>query len=231
MISLLCSVYNSSEHLDRYLDYVNNQTLPSFEIIFIDADSYDDSLQKILDYNFRDGINKIVMGAKTRIGIYEAWNQAILESSHDYVMNFNTDDKLFRTSLSTLTQYISLYPEVDVFYSNSFISNYTDHNPTSWFAWADANQKENLIEGCCVGPYPLLKKSTIVEAGMFDTSFTISGDYEMWCRLNSLGKRFLKIDEPLGVYYHNPKGVSSSNDSERFTQHIKEDTLIRDKYR
>jgi len=230
VISLLCSCYNASPHLDQYLTYVNNQTLEEFEIIFVDANSTDDSLLKILDYKFRNGITKKVMQASERIGIYEAWNQAIKQSSHDYVMNYNTDDKLYRTSLATYVAYTKLYPEVDVFYSDAFISSDPQHTPSSWYNWADANVMENLMQGCCVGPYPLLKKSTIKDAGMFNSEFKISGDYEMWCRLNSLGKKFLKIDEILGVYYHNPAGVSTTQSEERFRNHIAEDTKIRSTY-
>ena len=230
MITLLCSAYNSGKHIDQYLEYVNDQTLPEFEIIFVDANSSDDTLHKIRDYQFRVGITKKVFGADQRIGIYEAWNRAIEYSSNDYVMNYNTDDKLFPTALQTMAAYASIYPEVDVLYSNSFISNASDHTLTSFYNWSDANVKENLLGGCCCGPYPLVKKSTIIEAGMFNPEFTISGDYEMWCRLNSLGKVFKKVDEAIGVYYANPEGVSTAQNDERFREHVRQDTLIRRTY-
>jgi glycosyltransferase involved in cell wall biosynthesis len=230
MITLLCSAYNSSTHIDQYLEHVNNQTLREFEIIFVDANSSDDTLQKIKDYQFRVGITKKVFGADQRIGIYEAWNRAIEHSSHDYVMNYNTDDKLFPSALQTMATYASIYPEVDVLYSNSFISRASDHTPISLYNWRDANVKENLLIGCCCGPYPLLKKKTIIEAGMFNPEFTISGDYEMWCRLNSLGKVFKKVDEAIGVYYANPEGASTSQSSERHQEHVRQDNLIRSTY-
>jgi glycosyltransferase involved in cell wall biosynthesis len=230
MITILCSAYNASDHLDRYLDFVNQQTLPKFEIVFVDAKSTDDTLTKIIEYKFRDGISKKVFGASERIGIYEAWNIAIDNSSYEYVMNYNCDDKIFPTSLHTYATYATLNPDVDVIYSDSFIAQSTEYKPHSWYSWADANVKQNLLNGCCVGPYPLLKKSTIVEAGGFDSTFKISGDYEMWCRLNSLGKTFLKIDELIGVYYLNPEGVSTVHSEERHNTHITEDTKIRTKY-
>ena len=230
MITILCSAYNASDHLDRYLDNVNQQTLSEFEIVFVDAKSTDDTLTKIIEYKFRDGISKKVFGASERISIYEAWNVAINNSSHEYVMNFNCDDKLFPTSLHTYATHATLNPEVDVIYSDCFIADSTEYLAHSWYGWSDANVKENLLKGCCVGPFPLLKKSTIITAGMFDTDFKISGDYEMWCRLNSLGKTFLKIDELLGVYFLNPEGVSTKPGEERRNAHITEDNTIRTKY-
>ena len=49
MISILCSNYNSDGWIDNYLSYLNSQTLEEFEVIFVDASSTDDSLQKIKD--------------------------------------------------------------------------------------------------------------------------------------------------------------------------------------
>ena len=230
MITILCSVYNASDYLDKYLDSINSQTLQHFEVVFVDANSTDDSLPKIKNFTFREGISVQIMSASKRIGIYEAWNQAIKHSSNEYVMNYNCDDKIFPTSLHTYALYATIYPDVDVFYSNCFISPTPDHAPNSWYKWLDANVMKNLIDGCCVGPFPLLKKSTIVEAGMFNPEYIISGDYEMWCRLNSLGKTFLKIDEPIGVYYNNPEGVSTSVDRERQARHLEEDIKIRSTY-
>ena len=37
----------------------------------------------------------------------------------------------------------------------------------------------------------------------------------MWNRMLSRGAKFYKMDEFLGVYYQNPKGVSTEPDPER----------------
>jgi len=232
MISLLCSVYNSSEYLDNYLNYVNNQLLKEFEIIFVDAKSTDDSLQKIEEFQFREGIKVQILPCEERITIYEAWNKAILVSSYDYVMNFNTDDKLFKTALLNYATYTQAAPHIDVFYSAPFIAVDSNHlDIRSWFRYSDANIKENLLAGCHVGPFPLLKKKSILEVGLFDSSFTISGDYEMWCRLRHKGYTFMKLEETLGVYFNNPKGVSSEPTPERFNENLRQDTLIREMYK
>ena len=231
MISILASVYNSSAHLDNYFKYLNEQFLQEFEVIFVDANSSDDSLQKIKDFEFREGIKKVIIECGSRVGVYEAWNMAIKISSNDYVMNYNTDDKLYKNALLTAQVYCNLLPHMDVIYSNSHISSDPNHEQyTGWYLWADANVKANLLGRCCVGPFPVLKKSKVVESGLFDPSFTISGDYEMWNRMRSKGAKFYKMEEFLGVYYQNPEGVSTKPDPERHNLHVSQDTTIRRMY-
>ena len=231
MISLLCSVYNSSKYLDNYLTFINDQFLEEFEVIFVDANSTDDSVKKIQEYSFREGIKVLLIKCSERIPVYEAWNIAIEKSAYDYVMNYNTDDKLFKSALLSLAAYTQHRKDIDVIYSNSFISNDVNHAVFSnFYNWNDANVKENLLAGCCVGPFPLLKKKSVVDAGMFNPAFSISGDYEMWCRMQSKGYKFLKIDEPIGSYYQNPEGVSTKPDLGRHNEHLRQDNLIRQTY-
>jgi glycosyltransferase involved in cell wall biosynthesis len=230
MISLICSNYNSAKFIDRYLGYVNHQFLESFEIIFVDANSTDGSLQTIENYNFREGIEKTIIKCEKRITIYEAWNKGIEAAKYDWVMNYNTDDKIFPSSLLTLGIYANSVPDIDVFYSNCWITTKEDHsNIVDYYNWNPASSLELLLrDGSCVGPFPLLKKETIIKEGGFNTDYTICSDFDMWCKLSSKGYKFLKIHELVGSYYKNPEGMSTklSNRSEV----IREDTKIRQTY-
>jgi len=229
MISLVCSVYNAEKYLPTYLNYVNSQILARFEVVFVDANSSDNSLSMIKEFKFREGIKVQVIECDTRVSIYEAWNLGIQASTYDYVMNYNTDDKLFSGALMLLYCYILQHPEADVVYSNCFVSDNIDHSRlVGFYNWKNADNLSTLLGGCCCGPFPLLKKESIIEQGLFNPEFTISGDYEMWCRMKYNGKRFHKVEEALGVYYHNPKGVST--DPENNKEHIRQDTLIRQLY-
>lgn len=231
LISIIASVFNAQEYLPNYLSYVNSQTFKKFEIIFIDANSGDESVKIIKDFKFRKGISKKLIEERSQIGIYEAWNLGIENSNYDWVMNYNTDDKLFPSSLYIYSEYINKCHNSDVIYSNCLLSDDHNHqNIIDFRQWEDANNIDNLIDGCCVGPFPLLRKSAVIEAGLFNPDYSISGDYEMWCRMNQMGYKFMKIDEFLGTYYFNPKGMSTRNDSKRRQMHETQDFKIRSKY-
>ena len=123
MISVICSNYNSSKWIQNYCKYINAQLLHTFELVFIDANSTDDSLQQFKEFPFREGVEITIIPLDTRVTIYEAWNIGIEKSKYDYVINYNTDDKLFGNALLTFRSYLSLYPHIDVLYSNCFISD------------------------------------------------------------------------------------------------------------
>ena len=228
-VTILCSNYNSSKWIDGYLQSINEQLMECFEIIFVDANSTDNSLETINGFNFRKGIIKKVLEKNTRIPIYEAWNLAINESECDYVMNVNTDDRIFPGSLLTLYHSFLKYKNYDIIYGKNFICADENHTQIGGLHdWPD-HTHEILLQMSICGPFPMLKKSTIVDNGLFNPEYTISGDYEMWLRLSKRGFIFKKIDDIIGSYYNNPKGVST--DTSGFQEHVRQDTKLRNMYK
>jgi len=228
-LTVLCSNYNSDRWIDNYLLSLNNQLLKEFTIIFVDANSTDHSLKTIKNYKFREGITKKIIENDKRITIYEAWNMAIEASKSEFVINFNTDDRLFPGALLTLYHYMVQNPNVDIAYGTSLIVGDEDHNNIRGIQNWPEHSHEILLQNCICGPFPIVKKSVLVNNGLFNPKYTISGDYEMWLRLSKRNYKFKKIIDFLGSYYDNPKGVSS--DKSTLQEHINQDTEIRNLHR
>ena len=228
MISVICSNYNSDEWIDGYLHAIQNQTLPKFEIIFVDAASTDHSLLKIQAFKFRQGIAKKVIAKSTKIGIYEAWNIAIEAASGDYVVNCNTDDRLYPDALLIYQSYTEAYPQVDIFYGPHPVVDDKEHKHiVRYFNWPEYSHAE-MLRHCICGPFPLLKKATVIEEGLFDPEFTICGDYELWARMSKHGRNFMRIPEDIGTYYLNPIGMSTN--PKNAAEHIRQDREIQRRY-
>ena len=208
-ISVICSNYNSSQWIDTYLDSLNNQFLHEFEVIFVDANSTDSSIDKILNFEFREGISTLILTLKERVGIYEAWNRAIKISRGDYIVNYNTDDHLFQSSLQTYTSYIERLPHVDLFYGPCCVTS-EEGSVIGMRNWPGYSH-EILKELCICGPFPCVKKSVIEEAGYFNTKYKSSSDYDMWLKLSSLNKSFMRMEEVLGSFCYREGSVSNSS--------------------
>lgn len=211
MISVIVSVYNSEAFLKKYLQFANHQFLDSFEIIFVDANSSDRSLEIIENFKFRDGISVEILPQNSRITVYQAWNIAVRQSTQKYIVNWNTDDILFPSALETYSSYLKNFPEVDLFYGSCFISK--DQSLKSiynMFVWPEYSHK-TLLQRCICGPFPMVKKSAIESVGYFSERYISSGDYDMWLKLSKNDFKFKKIPEIIGSYYHRESSVSLSN--------------------
>ena len=229
-ITILCSTYNSERWIAGYLDSINSQLLKSFDIIFVDAKSTDSSLQTIKEFSFREGIDKTVIACDNKIPIYEAWNMAIEKATTPYVINVNTDDRIFPAALVTYLSYAETLPDGDVFYGAYQVVDEPSHSHKVAVKFATPHNHQHLLQDCYCGPFPFLKRQTIVDAGLFNSDFTISGDYEMWLRLSKQGKNFYSIDELIGSYYENPEGMSTNRESAHWQEHLKQDKILRATY-
>lgn len=208
MISVIVSVYNAEQYLAKYLEYVNQQFLRSFEIIFVDANSSDQSLKIISDFKFRKDISVQILPQDSRITIYQAWNIAIRNSTKNYIVNWNTDDILFPSALETYRSYTQSFPEVDLFYGPCFLSKAQDVNAISnIYMWPNYSHQE-LLSRCICGPFPLVKKSAIENVGCFSEDYVSSGDYEMWLKLSKNNYTFKRIPEIVGCFFDRPNSVS-----------------------
>lgn len=210
-ISIICSNYNSSLWIDEYLEFVNNQTSEGFDIIFIDACSTDDSLEKIKRYQFKTKINKKIIECDSRIGLYSAWNLGIKASTTNYIMNYNTDDMLFDYALETYEKWILKDPEADIIFGPYGMAKTRNINNLSSLAkWPDYSHESLMYEYMC-GPFPLIKKKVFNEIGYFDESFISAGDYEMVARMSKLKYKFRKITQCIGCFYDRNDSISNKD--------------------
>ena len=225
-ISIVCSVYNSASFLSGYFKSLDAQLLAEFEVIFVDSASTDESLSLLLDYSPRQGISKQVIALDSKVSIYQAWNIAIRASKGAWILNYNSDDYLFPEALLSYFYRMQECSGYAVIYSALLVSFSPTHFPVRRYSpWRNANDQFSLWKGCCCGPFPLVSRGCYEAYGLFDESFAICGDYEMWCRLKANQVEFVYLEIPLGVYYSNPLGVSTLPDNK--LQRLKEDALAR----
>ena len=71
--------------------------------------------------------------------------------------------------------------------------------------------KEKYDKVCLPGPMPMWRKSVHDKVGFFKEDMRYAGDWEFFLRLVSAGSKFKKIDVPLGLYYYNNDGLSTSS--------------------
>ena len=75
---------------------------------------------------------------------------------------------------------------------------------------------------------PMWRKSLHERHGFFEEKYRSASDWEFWLRCTLEGVEMKKINKPLGLYYFNPKGMSTNQEHNEWKR--KEEREIFSKY-
>jgi glycosyltransferase involved in cell wall biosynthesis len=215
-VSIITSLYKGGEFIKGFLENIVQQTVFRYcELIIIDCNSPDNEAGVIKEYMGRHP-NIIYKRLDHDPGIYGAWNMAIDISSGEYITNANVDDRRFPEHIEVHARYLMDFPDVDLVYSEGYCTE-VPNEPLKVTAekkltrpWREQQEfsKQNMSM-CLPGRCPTWRRSMHTKYGMFDKSFKVAGDYEMWLRAVRNNAKFMKIPGIYSIYYLNPEGKST----------------------
>lgn len=104
-ISVCIPVYNGAEFLNIAVDSVLNQTEKDFEIIIVDNQSTDNTVELIKAY--KDPRIKLFINERN-IGMIPNWNKALSYASGDYIKILPADDLLYSDCLKKQAEVLNL---------------------------------------------------------------------------------------------------------------------------
>lgn len=215
-ISLFASVYNADEYIEQYLDDVTRQSIfkDKCELVLINPNSPGNEEEVIKRYMEKFPNIKYVRWDHDP-GIYDTWNEAIKLCEGEYVTNANLDDRKSPLSIEKHAKALFANKDIDLVYADSYIM--TEPNKR-WEHVTSQTQRYNfeqfsleaMLRGNPPHNNPMWRKSLHEKHGWFDQKYKSAGDWDFWLRCAFGGAKFLKINDVLGVYYHNPKGMSTN---------------------
>ena len=216
-ISIITSVYDGDEYIDGFLEDITNQTIfkEKCELIMINANSPGNEEETILKYQKMYPNNIIYKKLDADPGIYGVWNKAIEISSGEFLTNANLDDRKAVNSLEHHAKELYIDEQIDLVYADMMI---TDKPNETFESNSSEGRKYNFPEYTFNNlkmtnmPHasPMWRKSYHDKYGLFNDKYKSAGDWEMWLRGASKGSQFKKIQSTLGLYYFNPKGISTN---------------------
>jgi hypothetical protein len=225
-ISIITSILNGKEFIKGFLEDVERQTIfKDCQLIMIDANS-DDYLETekhihaFTQKHDNASYYKIILDddyQERRIpGVYKVWNMGIQEyAESEMLTNWNIDDRRHPKNLQLHYEALTQNPSIDLAYAPVLETNSPnetmENNSAEVMLDFPEFSLETLLQSINMPHNGPCWRSSIHDAyGYFDESFFSAGDYDMWCRAALDGSIFGKIcNEPLGLYYRNPEGISS----------------------
>lgn len=226
LVSVVIPVYNVEQYIEEALTSVLNQRYKNLEIIIVDDQSPDQSIE-LIKSNFDDPRIQIIE-QKNR-GLAGARNTGIRHAKGRYVAFLDSDDHWQDNKLEQHIAFMSQHPDYGVsFCSSMFIDEQSQ--PLGRLQQPKKKQNYKASDIFCRNPIgngsvPVIQKKILDQIGFksadkshtqyFDESLKQSEDIDCWTRIAILtGTKFHYIDQPLTNYRLNSGGLSADVDKQ-----------------
>jgi hypothetical protein len=219
-ISFITSVFKGDEFIESFMKDMTRQTIfkEKCELILVNCNSPENEEQTILKYKelYPDNIKYIKLDYDP--GIYGAWNIAVKECSGEFISNANLDDRKSPEFAEKLAKILVLRPEIDCVYTENLLTQKSqetfENNSSNGQTYpAEEFSLEAMLRGNPPHCMPMWRKSLHDKNGTFDEKYKSAGDWEFWLRCAFEGSVYMKYTENLGLYYFNPKGISTNQEN------------------
>lgn len=211
--SVVTSVYNGEQYIEKALSSVNDQTERDFEYVLVDNGSFDNTSSIINAYKTNNpDLNLRIVRLEKNAGISGGRNAGISAAQGDYVCFLDADDYWYPQKLSRVKAVLDAHTDIDV------VCHWEDHisedNKTvgKYRSVDNTNAYEDLLfNGNCLSTSAMCIRRTLLnQINGFNTSL-VSGeeDFDCWLRLAKSGAVFHTINEVLGVWLIRNDSVSA----------------------
>lgn len=233
-ISIIIPNYNKSKYIEEALLSCINQTYQDLQIIVIDNESIDNSVEIIKKIQ-TEHPNKFIFD--TAKNIYpRCWEECIEKAfeylNGDYYTIIASDDIVDKNYIQNAVSFLKL-KQCDFFQSplkwindNKQQIMYSKHEYNSL-----SEMKDKLLLGCCINTPSVFYKAKTIKDNNFKTNpikYSGAADYDLYCQLADKNFYIENVNNWLGYYYRINENQATW---EMHKDEIKYDKLIQKKWR
>lgn len=180
-VSVILPTFNRAYVLKRAIDSVFNQTYKDFEFIIVDDGSTDDTQELLKNYP------TIKIITTKNQGVSAARNQAIKSARGEWVAFIDSDDEWLPEKLEKQIEYAKNHPHIQIIHGEEiWIRNGVRVNPKTKHQKGGGDQFLPSLHLCAISPsVVMLKKSLLLDNGMFREDYPCCEDYDLWLKITA----------------------------------------------
>lgn len=188
-VSVVIPVYNRTTELRRAIESVMLQSYKNYELIIVD----DHSTVAILP-TVTSAVSAHAQPAQYRVlktdgkGVSAARNTGIRAAQGDLIAFLDSDDEWLPTKLEKQVEYLNTHLQLSIVHTNEIWLR--NQQPAKQSAKHQKNGGDIFISCtklCVVAPSTvMLRKSLLDRVGLFDESFVVCEDFDLWLRITSV---------------------------------------------
>lgn len=194
IVSIIVPCFNQAEFIGEALDSVLSQTCSDWQCVVVDDGSTDGTEAIVGRYLSRD--DRFVYLKKANGGVASARNLGIRNSSGEFILPLDGDDKLHKDYLRTVMAYFSAHPEADLVYTQ--VELFGAKRGVNRLPAYDYQRLlfDNMIVSTSMYRRTLYDKTV----GYAENMRAGLEDWEFYIRLLGPGSKVHRIDSPLFFY-------------------------------
>ena len=178
VFSIVIATFNSEKYINHTLNSIKNQNFKNFELIIVDKNSSDKTIDIIKKYKFKN----IKIIRKNDKGIYDALNIGIRNSKGAIISILHSNDQFFKkTVLNDVNDAFKLN-DVDIIYGD--LVYYDKKMKKLLRYWKSGNFKNFSFNKGWSPPHPsfFVKRKIYLKYGLYKTNIGTSSDIELMYR-------------------------------------------------
>jgi len=229
-ISVIIPAYNCRKYIAETIESALAQSRRPAEIIVVDDGSSDGTREAVRRYAVRGAVTLI---SQKNAGPSPARNAGIKAASGEFIAFLDGDDLWDREKLA---KSLSFLKEKQFDWMCTAMVKITGAGARiikripddSWAIDPASREIRQLSRGLFFfsslpvhTPTIVARKKCFDKAGIFDESFTVGEDTDLWLRFEEHGLRGGYLDEPLTIYRYNEKSVTRGRRIDGLAEHLK----------
>jgi len=211
LVSVIMSVYNREEYVQRAIESILNQTLENFEFIIINDGSTDNTLRILEKYKKKDSRIRIIDQANK--GLTKSLNIGIQISKGKFIARQDDDDISLPTRLEKQVSFLEDNKNIVLLGTNQYEVGINSERIGKYYDDATINQIVYLYNPIA-HTSAMFIKDVFVKIGLYNEFYKTSQDFEAWMRLADVGTISM-LAEPLVKRYIIDNSITNKK---KFTQ-------------
>ena len=183
MISVIIPTFNRKQLLLEAVESVRRQSFRDWELLVVD-DGSTDGTDQVIESLISDGIRCI---RQEHSGVSAARNRGIRAARNDWIAFLDSDDYWHKQKLQQQFEALEANPEYLAVHTDEiWIRSGVRVNPRKHHRKRSGWMFHHCLRLCLISPSSiLLHRSLLDESGLFDESFPVCEDYELWLRITA----------------------------------------------
>lgn len=208
IVSIIIPNYNNEKYIEFAINSILNQSYTNFELIIVDDNSRDSSVEIVKQLQQRDDRIKLIENSKN-CGRSISRNNALDYSSGEYVAFCDGDDAWCENKLEIMIERMENDKDIDMMFSDSYIVDENGGLVVNSFYdffklkkhFSTESIKENLyLTNFINTPTVVIRNKPSIKRIRFDKNLKYLEDWIYWFEISQCANKIEFINQPLSFY-------------------------------